>query len=265
MKLTPTTGESVTNRFQNVKTRSMKTILITGASSGIGKGIARLFIAQKWNVVLNSFSEQKLKKTFEEFGSPANVTLVAGDIGDKNTGQRLVDAALQQFGTVDVLVNNAGIFEPKSFLEVEEEDLDRFFKTNVKGTYFTTQAAIRAMLLKNEGLIINIGTVLVDHAIAGFPATAPISSKGGVHALTKQLAAEFGKNNIRVNTIAPGIIRSPLQSKIGVDDPDSLAGLHLVNRIGEVEDIANASLYLANSNFVTGVTLNVDGGHVAGH
>lgn len=243
----------------------MKTIIITGASSGIGKGIARLFINQNWNVVLNSSSEEKLNKTFEKFGSPGNTILVAGDIGDKSTGQRLVDAALQHFGSVDVLVNNAGIFQPKPFLDVEESDLDRFLTTNLKGTYFSTQAAIRAMLPNNEGLIINIGTVLVDHAIAGFPATAPLTSKGAIHTLTKQLAAEFGKNNIRVNTIAPGIIRSPLQSKIGVEDADSLAGLHLVNRIGEVEDIAQACLYLANSNFITGVTLNVDGGHVAGH
>ncbi len=265
MKSIPTTGESDTSKFRNYKAKHMKTIIITGASSGIGKGIARLFIAQNWNVLLNSSSEEKLKRAFEEFGSPANTILVAGDIGEKSTGEKLVEAALQHFGTVDVLVNNAGIFEPKPFLDVEENDLDKFFKTNVKGTYFTSQAAIKAMLPKNEGLIINIGTVLVDHAIAGFPATAPLISKGGVHALTKQLAAEFGKNNIRVNTIAPGIIRSPLQSKIGVEDADSLAGLHLLNRIGEVEDIANACLYLANSNFVTGITLNVDGGHVAGH
>ncbi|MEJ5962766.1 SDR family NAD(P)-dependent oxidoreductase [Pedobacter immunditicola] len=243
----------------------MKTIIITGASSGIGKGIAKLFIDQKWNVVLNSLSEDKLNKTFEEFGSPENAILVAGDIGDKGTGQKLVDTALERFGAVDVLVNNAGVFEPKPFLDVEESDLDKFFKTNLKGTYFTTQASIKAMLLKNDGLVINIGTVLVDHAIAGFPATAPLTSKGGIHALTKQLAAEFGKSNIRVNTIAPGIIRSPLQSKIGVEDADSLAGLHLVDRIGEVEDIAKACFYLANSNFITGVTLNVDGGHVAGH
>ena len=121
------------------------------------------------------------------------------------------------------------------------------------------------MLTQNGGAIINIGTVLVDHAIDGFPATAPISSKGGIHALTKQLAAEFGRNNIRVNTIAPGIIRSPLQSKIGVADADHLAGLHLLNRIGETQDVAELALYLAESNFVTGEIINLDGGHVAGH
>ena len=106
---------------------------------------------------------------------------------------------------------------------------------------------------------------LVDHAIAGFPASAPVISKGGVHALTRQLAAEFGKDNIRVNTIAPGIIRSPLQGKIGVENADGLAGLHLLNRIGETSDIAEMTYQLATSNFITGEIINVDGGHVAGH
>ncbi|MBB6237456.1 NAD(P)-dependent dehydrogenase (short-subunit alcohol dehydrogenase family) [Pedobacter sp. AK013] len=121
------------------------------------------------------------------------------------------------------------------------------------------------MLKQNGGAVINIGTVLVDHAIGGFPATAPISSKGGIHALTKQLAAEFGKNNIRVNGIAAGIIRSPLQAKNGISDADAFAGLHLLNRIGETQDVAQLALYLAESNFVTGEIINLDGGHVAGH
>jgi NAD(P)-dependent dehydrogenase (short-subunit alcohol dehydrogenase family) len=121
------------------------------------------------------------------------------------------------------------------------------------------------MMQNGGGSIINIGTVLVDHAIAGFPASAPITSKGGIHALTKQLASEFGKHNIRVNTIAPGIIRSPLQGKMGIDNADALAGLHLLNRIGEASDIAETAYYLATSNFITGEIINVDGGHVAGH
>jgi NAD(P)-dependent dehydrogenase (short-subunit alcohol dehydrogenase family) len=148
---------------------------------------------------------------------------------------------------------------------VEEADLDKFLNTNLKGTYFTSQEAVKVMLKQGGGSIINIGTVLVDHAIAGFPSTAPLTSKGAIHALTRQLAAEFGKDNIRVNTIAPGIIRSPLQNKIGVENASSLAGLHLLEKIGEVEEIAQAAYYLATNNFVTGTTLNVDGGHVAGH
>lgn len=243
----------------------MKTIIITGASTGIGKSTAQLFLEKGYNVVINSANLQNLENTFNELGYPGQLAMVHGDVSLIETGKKLVQTALERFGSVDVLINNAGIFQPKSFLEVEEKDLDRFLSINLKGTYFTSQAAVKQMLLQGEGSIINIGTVLVDHAIDGFPATAPISSKGGIHAFTRQLAAEFGKNNIRVNAIAPGIIRSPLQAKTGVDNADSLAGLHLLKRIGETSDVAQLALYLSESNFVTGEIINLDGGHVAGH
>lgn len=242
-----------------------KTIIVTGASTGIGKAIATLFLQNGYNVVINAASADNLKATFEELGQSERLAMVAGDISNAATGQSLVNTAVNRFGAVDVLVNNAGIFEAKPFLDVDEVHLDRFLNINLKGTYFTSQAAIRQMLKQGEGSIINIGTVLVDHAIGGFPATAPIASKGAIHALTRQLATEFGKNNIRVNGIAPGIIRSPLQAKSGVSDADSLAGLHLLNRIGETQDVAEMALYLAGSNFVTGEIINLDGGHVAGH
>jgi NAD(P)-dependent dehydrogenase (short-subunit alcohol dehydrogenase family) len=242
-----------------------QTIIVTGASTGIGKAIAALFLQNGYNVVINSASADNLKATFEELGQSFRLAMVAGDISNAATGRSLVNTAVERFGAVDVLVNNAGIFEAKPFLDVDEANLDRFLNINLKGTFFTSQAAIRQMLKQGEGSIINIGTVLVDHAIGGFPATAPIASKGAIHALTRQLATEFGKNNIRVNGIAPGIIRSPLQAKSGVSDADSLAGLHLLNRIGETQDVAEMALYLAGSNFVTGEIINLDGGHAAGH
>lgn len=242
-----------------------QTVIVTGASTGIGKAIAEIFLQHGHNVIINAANENNLKATFDELGNHDRLAMVTGDISKPATGQLLVDTAVARFGAVDVLVNNAGIFEPKQFLDVDEAHLDRFLNINLKGTYFTSQSAIRQMLVQGEGSIINIGTVLVDHAIGGFPATAPISSKGGIHALTKQLATEFGKNNIRVNAIAPGIIRSPLQAKTGVSDADSLAGLHLLNRIGETRDVAELALYLAGSNFVTGEIINLDGGHVSGH
>lgn len=241
------------------------TVIVTGASTGIGKEIARLFLNRGHNVILNASNEGNLAAAYAEFGSPNNATLLVGDIADKAVGDKLVKLAIDKYGSIDVLVNNAGVFQPKPFLEVDHRDLDRFLGINLKGTFYTTQAAIRQMLEQNGGSIINIGTVLVDHAIAGFPATAPITSKGAIHALTRQLASEFGKNNIRVNTIAPGIIRSPLQGKMGVDDADSLAGLHLLDRIGEPKEVAEAAYYLATSDFVTGETLNVAGGHTVGH
>ncbi len=242
-----------------------QTSIITGASTGIGKSIAALFLQHGHNVIINSTNESNLTATFNELGHHDRLAMVTGDISKPSTGQLLVDTAVKRFGAVDILVNNAGIFEPKSFLEVDEAYLDRFLSINLKGTYFTSQAAIKQMLKQGEGSIINIGSVLVDHAIGGFPATAPISSKGGIHALTRQLATEFGLNNIRVNGIAPGIIRSPLQAKTGVANADTLAGLHLLNRIGETQDVAELALYLAGSNFITGEIINLDGGHVSGH
>lgn len=242
-----------------------KTVIITGASTGIGKAIAQMFIERGSNVVMNSANASNLENTYAEFGSPTNAITVVGDISDKEVSDQLVNEAIKAFGSVDVLINNAGVFHPKPFLEVDNDELDRFLAINLKGTFFTTQATIKQMKEQGGGSILNIGTVLVDHAIAGFPASAPLTSKGAIHALTRQLAAEFGKDQIRVNTIAPGIIRSPLQGKIGVDDADSLGGLHLLDRIGEPEEVAEAAYYLAEADFITGETINVAGGHAVGH
>jgi NAD(P)-dependent dehydrogenase (short-subunit alcohol dehydrogenase family) len=245
---------------------SIKTVIVTGASTGIGKETARKFLANGCNVVMNSQSETNLNAAYEEFGRPGSVVVIPGDVGKRETGEALVAAAFENFGSLDVLVNNAGIFEPKAFLDVEEHDIDRFITTNLKGTYFTTQATIRRLIEEGRpGSIVNIGSILVDHAISGFPATAPIAIKGGIHALTVQLAAEFAPNNIRVNSVAPGVIRSAMQKKIGIENVDDFAGLHLLGRVGEATEIADAIYYLANADFVTGEILNVDGGHVAGH
>ncbi|PWL39977.1 glucose dehydrogenase [Flagellimonas aquimarina] len=242
-----------------------KTIIVTGASTGIGNAIVKLFIEKGSNVIMNSSNKERLEKAYKELGEPSNVIPVVGDIANRETGRELVRVALENFGRIDVLINNAGIFAPKPFSEVEEEDLDRFFNINFKGTYFTSQAVIPQMQKQQKGTILNMGTVLVDHAIAGFPASAAVSSKGAIHTFTRQLAAEYGKDNIKVNTISPGIIRSPLQGKIGVEDADSLAGLHLLNRIGETQEIAETAYYLAHADFVTGETINVAGGHTIGH
>ena len=242
-----------------------KTVIITGASTGLGKETAKYFLERGSNVVLNSANADNLENTFRSLGSPANAAYVVGDISQRETAQKLVALAIEKFGSIDVLINNAGIFAPKPFLDVNEADLELFWKVNLMGTYITSQEVIPHMLKQGRGSIINIGTVLVEHAIGGFPASAPLTSKGAIHALTRQLAAEFGKQNIRINTIAPGIIRSPLQGKIGVEDADSLAGLHLLNRIGEAHEIAEAAYYLATADFITGETLNVGGGHTVGH
>ena len=242
-----------------------QTILITGASTGIGFSVARAFLDRGANLVLNSKDSGRLEAAYDALGRPDNAVLVAGDVSDKTVGQRMVDAALEKFGRVDVLVNNAGIFSPKPFLEVEEADLDRYYAINLKGTYFTSQAAIPAMQAQGGGAIVNVGTVLVNHALGGFPASAAVASKGAVHALTLQLAAEFGKDNIRVNTVAPGIVETPIHARNGIENIDDLAGLSLLDRVGESTEAADAILHLATAKFTTGIIYPLDGGHTAGH
>lgn len=238
-----------------------QTIIVTGASSGIGKAVARYFLAHGDNVVINSTTQEKLEAAYQELGAGPNLAMVTGNVKDKRTGEQLVQTALAKFGSADVLINNAGIFENKPFLDVDEAYLDRFIDIALKGTYFTTQAVIPQMLLQHHGVVINIGTPLVAHALGGAPATAPIAAKGAVHALTLQLAAEFGRDNIRVNTIAPGVIRTPMHG----ENADDSAGIHLLNRVGEVEDVAQMVYTVAKNNFVSGAIINVDGGMGAGH
>ena len=237
-----------------------QTAIVTGASSGIGKEIARHFLANGDNVVINSMTAKKLEEVYQELGAGENLAMVAGDVSDKKTGEELLATAIEKFGSVDVLVNNAGIFETKSFLEVDEAYLDRFLNTNLKGTFFTTQAIIPQMQKQKGGVVINIGTPLVNHALAGVPITAQMASKGAIQALTIQLAGEFGKDNIRVNIIGPGTIRTPMHG----NKADQTAGLHLLKRVGEVGDIAQMVYSVAKSNFITGAVINVDGGIGAG-
>jgi NAD(P)-dependent dehydrogenase (short-subunit alcohol dehydrogenase family) len=238
-----------------------QTIIVTGAASGIGKGIAKYFLDRGDNVVINSLTPSALENAYNEFGAGDNLAMFAGDVSNVETGKQLVALAIQKFGSTDVLVNNAGIFDSKPFLEVDEAYLDKFLKTNLKGTFFTTQAVIPQMLEQKGGVVINIGTPLVNHGLGGWPASAPVSSKGAIHALTIQLAAEFGKQNIRINTVAPGVIRTPMHG----DKADQSAGLHLLNRVGEIDDVAEMVYTVAKSNFITGSIINVDGGKAAGH
>jgi NAD(P)-dependent dehydrogenase (short-subunit alcohol dehydrogenase family) len=238
-----------------------QTVLVTGASSGIGKEIARHFLSRGDNVVINSTTRQKLEDVFEELDTDNRLAMIVGDVSDINTGKRLVAEAVDRFGSADILVNNAGIYETRPFLEVTEQYLDRFLNTNLKGTYFTTQAVMPQMLKQEGGVVINIGTPLVEHAFEGAPSTAPLASKGAIHALTLQLAAEFGKRNIRVNTIAPGVIRTPMHG----GNPDKNAGMNLLKRVGEVEDVAEMVYTVAKSRFISGAIINVDGGMSAGH
>ncbi len=239
-----------------------KTVLITGGYGGMGLDMARGFLAKGDNIVLNGRNADKLNDAVQKLNLPNRVLGVAGDVGDKHTGETIVAQAVEKFGSVDVLINNAGVFYAKPFLDNTEDDLDLFFHINLKGTYFTSQAAVKQMIDQGSGgAIINIGAVLVDHGMTGFPVSSAIASKGGIHALTTALSAELAPHNIRVNTVAPGVIRTPLHGDANVDD---YAGIHPLNRVGEVAETTAAVLHIADATYTTGVIYPVDGGYRVG-
>ncbi len=240
-----------------------RTVLITGGSSGIGLGVAEAYLARGANVVLNARDEAKLLQVARRLGHADRVAVVAGDIGDRETGKRMVDVALERFGGVDVLVNNAGHFEAKPFSDYDEDDLDGFLAAHLKGTFFTSQAAVEAMRGNGGGAIVNITTVLARRGVRAIPSSAPIAAKSGVNGITTSLAIELAPDNIRVNAVAPGIIKTPIHGRAD-DEYEELNGMQPLGRVGEVADIVDAVLYLADADFVTGVILPVDGGVHAG-
>lgn len=235
-------------------------VVITGGSSGIGFDAARRFLEAGARLVLSGSRADKLEGAVRALNGEQRVASVVGDVAEPATAQQIAAETKRRFGRVDVLVNNAGIFGVKPFLETTDADLDRYLGVNLKGTFQVTRALVPLMIEGGGGAIINLGTVLVGQAKVDLPVSAPMASKGGIHALTVSLAAELARYNIRVNTVAPGIIRTPL---IG-DAADSMAAWHPLGRVGEVAETSDAIWYLAQSGFVTGQILAVDGGYSSG-
>ncbi|WP_340313597.1 SDR family NAD(P)-dependent oxidoreductase [Rhizorhabdus argentea] len=231
-----------------------KVAIVTGASQGLGAGIVQAFRARDYRVVATSRSIQP--------SDDPDLLTIAGDIGISATGRKVVDAALKAFGRVDTLVNNAGIFIASPFTEYSEEQYRAKLSTNLDGFFFITQRAIAAMEKQGSGHVVQITTTLAEQADGRVPSVIAALTKGGLNAATRSLAIEYAKRGIRVNAVSPGIIKTPMHSP---NTYDALAALHPVNRMGEIEDIVKAILYLEDAGFVTGEILHVDGGQSAGH
>jgi NAD(P)-dependent dehydrogenase (short-subunit alcohol dehydrogenase family) len=230
-----------------------KVAVITGASQGIGAALVEAYRDRGYRVVATSRSIER--------GGDRDVVAVPGDVADPATAERVVGEAVSRFGRVDTLVNNAGVFLSKPFVEFTEDDYARNMAVNVAGFFHVTQRAAAEMLKQGSGHIVSITTSLVDQPMAGMPAALAALTKGALNAATRSLAIEFAASGVRVNAVAPGIIKTPMHP---VETHAALAALHPVGRMGEVRDVVEAVLFLESAPFVTGEILHVDGGQHAG-
>jgi NAD(P)-dependent dehydrogenase (short-subunit alcohol dehydrogenase family) len=230
-----------------------KVAVITGASQGIGAGLVKGFLGRGYRVVANARSIQP--------DASADVLAVAGDITDPAVAVRVIGGAVERFGRVDTLVNNAGVFVAKPFTDYTEADFAHVLAINLAGFFHVSQRAVRQMLAQGGGHVVNVTTTLVGQPVKGVPSALASLTKGGLDAVTRSLAIEYADKGIRVNAVAPGIIKSPMHPP---EAYASLAGLHPLGRMGEVQEVVEAVLYLESAAFVTGETLHVDGGAHAG-
>ncbi|TCM46918.1 SDR family NAD(P)-dependent oxidoreductase [Kribbella sp. VKM Ac-2568] len=233
---------------------TQKVAVITGASQGIGEALVTAYRKLGYAVVANS-------RSITPSDDPLVLT-VPGDISEPGAGTRVIEAGLAEFGRIDTLINNAGVFVAKPFTDYTDEDFDLVTGVNLRGFFEVSQHAVAAMLATGGGHLVNVSTSLVDHASTNVPSALASLTKGGLNAVTKSLAIEYAARGIRVNTVALGIIRTPMHP---AETHDALAGLHPVGRMGDISDVVDAITYLENAPFVTGEILHVDGGQSAGH
>jgi NAD(P)-dependent dehydrogenase (short-subunit alcohol dehydrogenase family) len=248
-----------------------KIVAITGGSSGIGKETAARFVAEGASVAINGRDLEKLEAAALEIDpSGKRVVVSAGDIANPANGAALVEAAVSRFGKLDVLVNNAGVFNPKPFLELTEADYDWYLDTILKGKFFTAQAAAKAMKEKG-GAIVQTGSMWAIQAIGATPSAAYSAANAGVHAMVRNLAIELAPYNIRINAVAPAVVETPVYSTFMSAEQvkevlPTFDAFHPLGRNGQPRDVAEAILFLASeqASWITGAVLPVDGGVTAG-
>jgi len=230
-----------------------KTVIVTGASQGIGAAVVKEFLNRGYNVVATSRSVSKAG-----FTPSPNLALVDGDIGQASTAEKVAQTAISKFGSIDHLVNNAGIYAAKPFTDYTIDDFRSFVATNLEGFIFITQQAVKQMLSQGSGgSVTTITAALADNPIAGAPSSIPMITKGGLNAITISLANEYAKDRIRFNAVAPGIVDTPMHEK---NPKDFLKTLNPMGTISDSKEIADAVVYLAEARNVTGEVLHVDGG-----
>ncbi|MCB8881063.1 SDR family oxidoreductase [Acidisoma cellulosilytica] len=248
-----------------------RVVAITGGGSGIGKEVATRFLAEGASVAINGRDADKLRAAAQEIDpSGERVIVSAGDIADPATGAALVEAAVSRFGQLDVLVNNAGVFNPKPFLDLTEADYDWYLDTILKGKFFAAQAAAKAMKGRG-GVIVQTGSMWAIQAIGATPSAAYSAANAGVHAMVRNLAIELASYQIRINAVAPAVVETPVYdtflSKEQVRDVlPTFNAFHPIGRNGQPGDVAAAILFLASddASWITGTVLSVDGGVTAG-
>lgn len=228
--------------------------VITGASRGIGAALVRAFRNRNYHVVATSRS---IKPCRDE-----DVVTVPGDVADPSTAELVFKEALDRFGRVDTLVNNAGIFIPKSFISYSHADYTTYIATNVSGFFHMTQRAMKLMSQAGHGHVVTVTSSLDDQPISSVPGVLTSLTKGALNAATRALAIEYAKNGVRVNAVSAGIINTPMHLP---EAHPFFASLHPIGRMGEISEIVDAILYLDSANFITGEILHVDGGQAAGH
>lgn len=235
-----------------------KTIIVTGASQGIGAGVAQSFLQRGYNVVANSRTISKSGA----FQPSDKLVLVDGNVGEAAVAAKVVETAVAKFGSIDGLVNNAGIFFAKPFTEYTAEDFKSLSSVNLEGFLYITQGVVKQMLAQNSGgSIVSITTSLVVNPIAGVTAAVPMITKGGIEAATRSLASEYAKQHIRFNAVAPGIVDTPMHAN---NPKDFLKTLAPMGTISSVQDIVDAVVYVTEAHNVTGEVLHVDGGAHSG-